>query len=319
VADSYAAWLDREVVAVTGPQAAEYLQGQLSQDVASMAEGETSWSWLLAPTGKVDALLRVSRRGETDWLLDTDAGWGDVVAARLNRFKLRTKVEVEVLPWRVLGLRGPGAAEAAVQMAMGDHGSAVNRLADSALNRLADSALNRLADSALNRLADSALYTVVDTWPGVDGVDVLGLEPTVPDGWRTATPAEYEAGRIAAGIPRMGAELSDRTIPGETGLIPMTVSFTKGCYTGQELVARVDSRGGNVPRRLVGLTMAGPVAAGTDLISGESTAGVVTSAARSPSGGWVGLGYLKRGFDPPVRLAAGPGGPVVEARSLGGT
>jgi tRNA-modifying protein YgfZ len=97
------------------------------------------------------------------------------------------------------------------------------------------------------------------------------------------------------------------------------VSFTKGCYTGQELVARVDSRGGNVPRHLVGLSMDGPVEPGTDLLSGERPAGVLTSAAPLPTGGWVGLGYLKRGFDPPVRLAAGPGGPAVEARSLGDT
>ena len=68
-------------------------------------------------------------------------------------------------------------------------------------------------------------------------------------GW-SCDPAEYEAVRIAAGIPRMGAELTDKTIPGETGLIELTVSFTKGCYTGQELVARIDSRGGNVPRHL---------------------------------------------------------------------
>ena len=74
-----------------------------------------------------------------------------------------------------------------------------------------------------------------------------------------------------------------------------------------------------MPRHLVGLTMAGPVQPGAELVSGEKAAGVVTSAVPSPSGGWVGLGYLKRGFDPPLRLAAGPGGPTVEARSLGGT
>ncbi len=311
MADSYAAWLDREVVSVIGPQAGDYLQGQLSQDVAAMPDGASSWSWLLAPTGKVDALLRVSRRSHTDWLLDTDAGWADVVAARLNRFKLRTKVDVEVLPWRILGLRGPGAAAAAAGEASGGAAGAASAGAAAAARMSGPSGGDPVDPEA-------AGGTVVDAWPGVEGFDVIGLEPAVPDGWRVASPGEYEAERITAGIPRMGAELSDRTIPGETGLISMTVSFTKGCFTGQELVARVDSRGGNVPRHLVGLSMAGPVQPGDELVSGEKAAGVVTSAVPNPSGGWVGLGYLKRGFDPPLRLAAGPGGTAVEARSLGG-
>ena len=90
--------LDRDVVTVDGPEAEPFLQGQLSQDVAALAPGSSAWSWLLAPTGKVDALVRVSRRAGGGWVLDTDAGWGDPVLARLQKFKLRTKADIERVP-----------------------------------------------------------------------------------------------------------------------------------------------------------------------------------------------------------------------------
>jgi folate-binding protein YgfZ len=116
----------------------------------------------------------------------------------------------------------------------------------------------------------------------------------------------------------MGAELTDKTIPGETGLIEQTVSFTKGCYTGQELVARIDSRGGHVPRRLRLLVAAGRVEAGTALLDGSgANAGMVTSVAAAGTA-WVALGYVRRGVDVPAILRGGPDGPDVEVRELPG-
>ncbi|HLI24390.1 MAG TPA: hypothetical protein VKU91_05515, partial [Acidimicrobiales bacterium] len=79
--------IPRDVLAVSGPEAETYLQGQLSQDVSAIAEGASRWSLLLAPAGRVDALVRVSRLADGSFVVDTDAGWGDLVAARLNRFK----------------------------------------------------------------------------------------------------------------------------------------------------------------------------------------------------------------------------------------
>ncbi len=274
--DRYAVWLARDVVAARGAEAATFLQGQLSQDVAALPDGGTAWSWLLAPTGKVDALLRVTRLAEDEWVLDTDAGWGAAVLDRLNRFKLRTKVELSALPWQVLGLRG----------AVPD---------------------------------DSGAAVIVPAWPGLAGVDRLGPELAVPDGWPVLAVSDYEAIRILAGIPRMGVELTEKTIPGETGLNDQTVSFTKGCYTGQELVARIDSRGGHVPRRLRVLSLSAGVDAGTPLLDSEGgNAGTVTSVAHSPHAGWVALGYVRRGVDGRAGLRAGPGGPEVEVRELTG-
>ena len=105
--------LVRDVVVVAGPDAVDFLQGQLSQDVAALAVGASAPSFLLQPTGKVDAWLRVTRSAEDEVVLDVDAGWGEAVAARLQRFLLRTKATLEVGELAGLALRGPGSARRA--------------------------------------------------------------------------------------------------------------------------------------------------------------------------------------------------------------
>jgi tRNA-modifying protein YgfZ len=102
--------LDRDVLEATGPDAASFLHGQLSQAIEPMAVGESRWSFLLQPQGKVEAIVRLTRTGPERFVLDTDAGYGPKVIDSLSRFKLRTRIELETLPWRVVGLRGPGAA-----------------------------------------------------------------------------------------------------------------------------------------------------------------------------------------------------------------
>ena len=272
--DRYAVWLDRDVLTASGPEATEFLQGQLSQDLLGIGQNESAWSFALSPQGKIDALVRVTRLAGDDWVLDTDAGWGDALVQRLNRFKLRTKVDIERVPWGSLGLRGVGARASTVE----------------------------------------AASAVVQAWPGVDGVDALGADLSVPTGWDVLGGSVHESARILSGMPRMGAELDEKTIPGETGIVPLTVSFTKGCYTGQELVARVDSRGGNVPRRLRLMRLPAPVAPGTELLLEDgATAGNVTSVAPDGSGGWVALGYTKRGVDVPgIVLAASSDSETIE-------
>jgi folate-binding protein YgfZ len=269
VPDRYAVWLDRDTVTASGPEAASFLQGQLSQDVEALGAEESAWSWVLSPQGKIDALVRVTHLSDEDWVIDTDRGWGEPLLQRLNRFKLRTKVEFAAVPWKVLGLRGPGSTGPAV---------------------------------------DGARVTVT-AWPGIEGVDAIGPHLSPPEGWQLIEGWDYESVRILSGMPKMGAELDDRTIPAETGIVPLTVSFTKGCYTGQELVARVDSRGSNVPRRLRLMRLSGPLPAGTELQAEGAPAGTVTSVAQEAGGGWVALGYTKRGVDVPASLVASPPGP----------
>jgi folate-binding protein YgfZ len=126
--------------------------------------------------------------------------------------------------------------------------------------------------------------------------------------------------RIRQGRPAMGSELDESTIPAAAGIVDESVDFTKGCYVGQELVARIDSRGSNTPTSLYGLRFDGPApAAGAELLLDGAAVGTVTSVADSPQAGPIGLGYLKRSVEVPVTLevAAADGSTVqVEAASL---
>ncbi|HEX7133503.1 MAG TPA: hypothetical protein VF228_13075 [Iamia sp.] len=245
----------RDVVTVSGPDAVAYLQGQLSQEIAGLAVGDSALSFVLQPQGKVDTWLRVDRAGPETLRLDTDAGSGAGLVARLERFKLRTKVEIEL-------------AEAVPVLAV--RGAEV-------------------------------LDGVPCGWPEVVGSDVFDPDPAalptdLPVDARPLDLIGYEILRIRAGVPRMGAEITPDTIPAELGqwVIDASVSFTKGCYTGQELVARIDSRGGNVPRHLRGLVGDG-LAAGAVVTAGDGKeVGVVTSAAAD-----VALAVLHRSVEVP--------------------
>jgi folate-binding protein YgfZ len=142
--------------------------------------------------------------------------------------------------------------------------------------------------------------------PEVPGrFDVLLRAPAAPPGSLARAEAEaYEVARIKAGVPRMGRELDEKTIPAAAGVVDRSVSFTKGCYTGQELVARIDARGDRVPTRLRGII--GDVEAGAELTVDGKVVGTVTSAA-----GGVALAYVRREVDVPaivgsVRIEALP-------------
>ena len=277
--------LGRDVLSVSGADAATYLQGQCSQDLAPMAVGQAADSLLLAPEGKVVALIRVLRSGEDSFVLDVDAGYGDAVAARLTRFLLRAKVTVEPLDWECIALRG------------------------------------ELADAA-GSVADG--WRVPVEWHGWRGFDLLG--PTgsvsVPDDVVWCAEDAWEACRIESGVPVMGRELDESTIPAESGLVERTVSFTKGCYTGQELVARIDARGNKVARRLCGLVLdasvdpVGLIGAELVVADAERVLGRVSSAARCPGLGGVGaLAYVHRSVEVPAAVTAWlPAGGDLEAQ-----
>ena len=258
-----AVWLARDFLRVHGPETFSYLQGQLSQDVANLEVDAAVDSFLLQPQGKVDAFLRVTRFDEDEAVLDVDAGYGQAVLDRLERFKLRVKAEIEPLDWRCLALRGPQAHD-----------------------------LEPVTGVVVN--AD---------WPGLPGIDVLGVEPGVPEEVRLCGPDAWEAVRIEAGIPVMGRELTERTIPAEAGVVERAVSFTKGCFTGQELVARIESRGGNVPRHLRGVVVGTNVLPppGATVAVDAREVGSLTSVGesldrRAP----VALAYVRRDVVPPA-------------------
>lgn len=244
---------ERDVLRVEGPDAASYLQGQISQDVTGLAIGDSAWSLILQPQGKVDAWFRITRADDERYLLDVDAGFGEVLLARVKRFMLRVKVDLELSTWVL---------------------------------------------HAYDHVLDPAATAAPIVASSVDGrgTDVIGPELEPPRDNEHVDAIAHERRRIEAGIPAMGSELDESTIPAEAGIVNRSVSFTKGCYTGQELVARVDSRGDNTPRRLRIIEGNSPLPeVGAELLGEDKPAGVITSVASSGDD-WIALGYVRRSF-----------------------
>ena len=255
-----------DVVRVGGPDALSFLQGQVSQDLGPLAPGESVETLVLSAQGKLDGWGRIARTDDTTACVVVDGGFGEAMLARLKRYKVRVRAELELAHWRVVMLRGPGARPAAAE-------------------------------------TDAEIVLPVD-YPGFAGCDLVGAAVACPTGVPLGDPVAFEAARIEAGVPVMGRELTDKTIPQEAGLVGRAVSLTKGCFTGQELVARLDARGSRVARRLVGFTIAsGAPAPGDAVTAGTETAGVLTSVAWSPrTASPVALGYLRRGIAVPSRV-----------------
>ncbi len=209
-------------------------------------------------------------------ILDVDGGTGRWSWPGCVASELRTKVDLDLATWGGWALRGPAVEQR-------------------------------------EALGAASLVLPAD-WPGVESVDLLAAEvPPLPASLPELPAEALEVLRIECGVPAMGAELTESTIPAEAGqwLIDASVSFTKGCYTGQELVARIDSRGGNVPRPLRGVLVDGdPVPVGAEVRSGGNPVGTVTSSARSAALGAVALAPLARSVEP---------GSVLEVAWSGGT
>jgi len=264
----------REVLSASGPETSgpetiTWLQGQLSQDIAGLAVGDSAWTLLLAPQGKVVAWLRVSRFADDHLFLDVDRGFADVVMTRLARFKLRTRCDLDLMNWTSVSLRGP--------------------------------------DSIAVDVPGAIVSNVVD-WGVASGIDHLGPDLELPAGVVEVSDDAWTARRIEAGEPMMGAELDESTIPAAAGIVDRSVSFTKGCYTGQELVARIDSRGSNTPKRLLGVrvTPSETVVAGDTLSAAGKDVGHVTSVAFSPTAeALVALAYVARGVGDDAHVTIG--------------
>ncbi len=274
-----AAAMRRDVVRIWGPDAERFLQGQLSQDLDALAVGTSTWTFVLQPQGKVDTWARLTKTAADEFLLDTDAGHGQAMHDRLARFLLRTKAELEVTERPAVAVRG--------------------------------------ADAPRPELPDGVLRLPV-VGPGVEGYDLVGDAAAPPEGVTTWTDDDLTAYRVVHGVPAMGHELDDATIPAEVGqwIVDESVSFAKGCFVGQELVARIDSRGGNVPRRLRVLVMDDAVHEGLP-VEADGPAGAVTTAAVSAEHGPVALAYCGRAVELGTRVHVGGVAGVVHEAPLG--
>lgn len=281
----------RDVVVVSGPDARAWLQGQVSQDLDALGVGQCAETLVLSPQGKVDAYCRATVLADEVVLLDTATGYGEALSQRLRRFRLRVKADLETGTVSCLQVRGPASAASIAALGLG------------------------AVPASAYGPGDNWVIAVQVNWPGFAGVDVLkgAGAPCWPKAELVSgDPAAFEAARIEAGVPTMGLELTDKTIPHEAGnLVAHAVSLTKGCYTGQELVARLDARGGNVAWRLRGVVLEADSSSrvGAPLLAGDREVGRVTSLAWSPGHlAPVGLAYVRRDVVPPfvVTVASGP-------------
>jgi folate-binding protein YgfZ len=213
--------LRRAFLRVLGPDAADYLQRMVSNDVEALAIGDTCAALLLTAKARVIAPLRIIRRAQDDFLLLTEPELGEIVRAELVRMRFAAKVEIE-----------PESHE---------------------------------------------------SWLVLGGEEVLDDRPAGEE----VGDEELERWRIESGIPRWGREIDDRILPAEAGLDETHISFSKGCYPGQEPIARQRYRG-KVNRKLRVLEIDGEAKQGDELVLAGKKVGRITSAVPG-----VALGYVR--------------------------
>jgi folate-binding protein YgfZ len=236
---------DRDYVRVAGPDAEDYLQRMVSNDVEALQDGAACSALLLTPKARVIAPVVVVRRAPEDFLLLTERGLGEPVRAHLMRMRLRAKCEIE-----------PEQHTSSVVFA-GEGGIPSNEFGEPAVELL-----------------------------DADHEPTIGTE-------------ELERRRIEAGTPAWGKEIDDRVLPAEAGLTATHVSFTKGCYPGQEPVARLHHRG-KANRTLRVLDVDGPVEPEQELVYGEKPVGRITSAVDG-----VALAYVRVEVPDDAELSVG--------------
>ncbi len=244
---------DRDVLQVVGSDARKFLHSQLANDIASLKIGESRYSLLLEPTGKITSLLRVRCISEEHFALDCEAGFGEVSATRLSRFKIRIKCEISSSAQRFVAVRGLSAIEYAAYVAR---------------------------DSAMSAWREKDLAVDFDVSDFVAG-DL-----------RQGSNDELEQARVRAKWPTMDVDMTSDSMPAETGLTDCAVSFTKGCYPGQELVERMDSRGATAPRQLRLIRAEAGARVGAAVVVDGQEIGIYTSVSQE-----FALALIKRSAD----------------------
>jgi len=289
---------DRGLLVVSGPEAAEYLQGQLTNDVEAIEPGEGAYAALLDRKGHMQADMRVLRPGESpDLWLDLEPAGTGAARRHLGMYKIGREVEVSDAgeEHTLLALIGPRAVEIA--------GTA---------------ALPELACETAT--IGGAECLAVGTAAGIDLIVPAAERDRVREALLAAGAVEVSAEaaeilRIEAGRPRFGAEMGTETMPAEAGIVEQAVSFTKGCYIGQETVARLHYKG-KPNRHLRGLRLSAPARRGDTLRLGDKEVGSVGSAAVSPALGPIGLAIVRREAEPGSTLAVGEDGVTAEVVAL---
>jgi folate-binding protein YgfZ len=283
---------DRGVIRVRGADRVRWTNGMVSNDVARLAPGPASsgcHALLLTPQGRILADLHVFAREDELWLELAGEALPDVLA-RLERYVIADDVALAdaSAAWRRFALEGPGAP--------------------ALLSSAAGGPVEVAPDSGVElRIAGAGVVACAWGWSGEAAYQIFApaeAADAVARAFAVAGGADLVSGdaevlevlRIEAGTPRQGAELGPDVLPAETGLVGRAVSLAKGCYTGQEIVARMASRGA-ASHRLVGLRFAEPgadlPAPGAPVAAANEVVGSVTSACRSDLVGAIALAYVR--------------------------
>ena len=305
-----AVWADRSLrdarLEVRGPDATDWLQGLLTQDVRTLQSGQGIYAAYLTPQGRMISDMRVFRRDDS-YLLETVASAREPLLGRLEQFVIMEDVVVVDVTETVgaLTVLGPSAAVLA-----------------SECTGLGASTLDGLAEHDHLPLGAPGAFVAASREFGVPAFDLFALQNDV-EAWRTllesrislASDELLDTARIEAGRPRFGVDMHEDTIPLEAGIETRGISFDKGCYVGQEVVIRILHRGGGrVARRLAWVEHAphteGDVQwrGGEDVHLADKVVGHVSSACWSPSrNGLLGIAMLHRDATEPgtvVRIGA---------------
>jgi tRNA-modifying protein YgfZ len=295
---------ERGKLALTGPSAVEFLNGQVTNELADLGPGEGRYAAFLTHKGKMLGDLRILAVGEEphgspgELLLDTERVALQALFDMIRRFKVGYDVELHkrTLERSLLSLIGPRSREIAAAAA-GIEPDALPELEHAHISA-------QVADHPVRLIAtDAAGVDVLCDADDHDAVrDALRRTGAQPVSEQTA-----EIVRIERGRPRYGIDIDDTTIPQEAGLNERAVSFSKGCYVGQETVARLHYRG-KPNRHLRGLRLSAPATSGEELRLGERPVGHLASIALSPTMGPIALALVRREAEPGATVSVGDHG-----------
>jgi tRNA-modifying protein YgfZ len=280
---------DRGKLALSGADAAGFLQGQVSNDVESLTPGTGCYAAFLTPKGKMLGDVRILNAGE-ELLLDTERATLQALFNMIRRFSIGYQVELHkrTVECGLLSLIGPDAARLA-----GADGLPSEEHAHIPLSIGGTQARAIRTDVGLDVLCDAADTEALRALLEESGAVAIGE-------------AAAECLRVERGRPRYGIDLDDTVIPQEAGLNERAVSFTKGCYVGQETVARLFYRG-KPNRQLRGLRLTDPAEPGEELLLEGRPVGRLTSVAQSPRFGAIGLALVRREAPPGSTVTSGEG------------
>jgi tRNA-modifying protein YgfZ len=278
---------ERGKLALTGADVKTFLQGQVSNDVEALSPGTGCYAVFLTPKGKMLGDVRILDTGD-EILLDTERVALQELFNMVRRFSVGYAVELHkrTLQRGLLSLLGP---ESEAVAGAGDLGAAEDSHAVVDIAGISARAVR--ADLGIDLLCD-----IEDTAALTAALTARGCVPV--------SEAVADCVRVEHGRPRYGVDLDDSVIPQEAGLNDRAVSFTKGCYVGQETVARLFYRG-KPNRRLRGLKLAAPASTGAEITFGGRVVGRVGSVAESPVLGSIALALVRREAPPGSDVVVG--------------